>query len=119
MVIRIAVTTCLAVKKLRKDLTSCWNHVADEDNYIDTQERRSNVLFQRTDNLDRMNEHASNQRGQLHEYVRGIHYAVVEQGGFVGNVLGLNSRQWERVSTTERANLVTFKSLWGRLSICS
>ena len=111
MVVGIGVTTYLALKKLRKDLTSCWNQVADEDSYIDSQQRRIDVLFQRVDNLDRMNEHCANQNSQLNDYVNGLHYAVVEQGGFVRNVMGLNSRQWEHLSVTERANLIAFNTM--------
>ena len=43
MAVGIAVTTYFVVRNSRKDLTSCRNQVADEDNYIDAQERRINL----------------------------------------------------------------------------
>ena len=96
------------LKKLRKDLTSCWNQVADEDVYIDTQEKRIDALVKRTNALDAADERMSNEHSQLHDYVCGIHYAVVEQGGFVRHFLGLTSRDWTQLSLVERANLATF-----------
>ena len=49
----------------------------------------------------------SNETSMVLEYAAGLHYSIVEHGGFLRNGLGLSHQQWVHLATLERANLVT------------
>ena len=42
----------------------------------------------------------------VHDYASGLHYSIVENGGFLRNGLGLSHQQWVHLHTLERGNLV-------------
>jgi hypothetical protein len=46
-----------------------------------------------------------------YDYVSGLHFAVVEGGGFLQHGLGLTNDQWVHPNTWERANMQAFHSL--------
>ena len=49
----------------------------------------------------------SNETSMVLDYAAGLHYSIVEHGGFLRNGLGLSHQQWVHLATLERANLVT------------
>ena len=108
--------------KTTKDLESCWNQVADEDSYIAKQEARIDQVIQRLEQIREHNEqdHAiisdrvtecSNELSMVHDYASGLHYSIVEHGGFLRNGCGLSPEQWRHLATLERANLVSSRAL--------
>eukprot|EP00435_Cladocopium_sp_Y103_P070336 s917_g35.t1 len=54
---------------------------------------------------------ASSEVSMTHDYVTGLHYAVVEHGGFLRNGLGLTHDQWVYLTTLERGNLVSSRTM--------
>ena len=121
----LAVAGYVAWKKFAKtttDLESCWNQVADEDSYIAKQEARIDQVIQRLEQIREHNEqdHAiisdritecSNELSMVHDYASGLHYSIVEHGGFLRNGCGLTPEQWRHLATLERANLVSSRAL--------
>ena len=53
----------------------------------------------------------SNETGMAHDYASGLHYYIVESGGYLRNGLGLSNGQWIHVTTLERANLVASRTM--------
>ena len=47
----------------------------------------------------------------VHDYASGLHYYIVESGGYLRNGLGLNNDQWIHLTTLERANLVASRTM--------
>ena len=93
-------------------------HVADEDAYVARQEDRIDKLITRCEKIeDRIEqvlaqlgdeiENTSNELSMTHDYCEGLHYAIVEHGGYLRNGLGLNHDQRIHLTTLERANLVS------------
>lgn len=110
-----------AWKRLRNDLQSCWNQVGDEDSYIDTQERRIDVLEASNtalkNHIEQLEsvllekiEEVSNEVSMTHDYASGLHYSLVEHGGFLRNGLGLSNEQWVHLNILERANLIASRT---------
>ena len=46
-----------------------------------------------------------------HDYCSGLHYALVESGGFLRNGLRLSHDQWIHLNTLERANMVAHNTM--------
>ena len=108
--------------KTTTDLESCWNQVADEDSYIAKQVARIDQVIQRLDQIREHNEqdHAiisdritecSNELSMVHDYASGLHYSIVEHGGFLRNGRGRTPEQWRHLATLERANLISSRAL--------
>ena len=53
----------------------------------------------------------SNEASMVHDYASGLHYAIVENGGFLRNGPGLSHQQWVHLTTLERGNLVASRVL--------
>ena len=108
-------------KRLRRDLHSCWDQVGDEDAYIATQATRIDALesaqttlknhIEQVESvlLDKIEE-VSNEVSMTHDYASGIHYSLVEHGGFLRNGLGLSHEQWVHLNILERANLIASRT---------
>jgi hypothetical protein len=111
------------LKKLSRDMENCWRQAADEDKF-------SGRLEQRIDGLDRRIEFAKGladrNRTELHEeiqqvsnevsilthdYTSGLHYYIVESGGYLKNGFGLSHQQWTHLVSLERANLVASRTM--------
>ena len=45
-----------------------------------------------------------------HDYASGIHYSLVEHGGFLRNGLGLSHDQWVHLNVLERGNLIASRT---------
>ena len=115
------VTAYFVWKRLHTDLYSCWSQVAAEDAYVAEQEKRITDLFSQHNQLgtevqqlaaihtDRIEELA-NEVTQLDDYASGIHYSMVEQGGFLRNSTGLSHEQRIHLCTLERANLFSSRT---------
>ena len=100
---------------------SCWDQVGDEDAYIATQANRIDTLERNQTSLkhqleqfesvhgDRIDE-VSNEVSMTHDYASGIHYSLVEHGGFLRNGLGLSHDQWVHLNILERANLIASRT---------
>ena len=56
-------------------------------------------------------ESTSNEVSMTHDYASGLHYSLVEHGGFLRNGCGLSREQWVHLTTLERANLVSARTL--------
>eukprot|EP00435_Cladocopium_sp_Y103_P014607 s3391_g3.t1 len=105
-----AVVAYFAWKRLLTDLYHCCNQIADEDYYAAQQAGRIDLLTQRCERLeneleqniaelsDRVRE-TSNELSMTHDYVTGLHYSLVEHGGFLQNGLGLSHEQWMHLRT--------------------
>jgi hypothetical protein len=117
LVVGLAVKGYFMLRQAVTDLSHCWNQVADEDTYVATQESRINMLIQKCESLESRLEQVltelkdeiqtvSNETNMVHDYAAGLHYSIVEHGGFLRNGLGLSHQQWVRLATLERANLV-------------
>ena len=94
------------VKQMQQDLFHCWNQVADEDAYIAKQETRINELHNRLMMYEGRLVEQSNEHSMLHDYVCGLHYGLVESGGFLRFGFGLTMNQFTSLAMNERANLV-------------
>ena len=86
-------------KQTNKDLTSCWTQVAEEDAYVTVQEARIDELFKRCQKIEDRNEPvlaqltdevetAGNEISMTHDCCEGLHYAIVEHGGYSRNGSG-------------------------------
>ena len=112
------VTAYFVWKRLHTDLYSCWSQVAAEDAYVAEQEKRITDLFSQHNQLgtevqqlaaihtDRIEE-VANEVSMTHDYASGIHYSMVEHGGFLRNATSLSHEQWIHLHTLERANLMS------------
>jgi hypothetical protein len=120
--IGLALVGYFAWRRVSTDLRHCWNQVGDEDGYISTQEKRIGDLIGKFERMqiqmeqdysmlsDRV-EATSNEVSMTHDYASGLHYSLVEHGGFLRNGCGLSQAQWVHLTTLERANLVTARTL--------
>jgi hypothetical protein len=118
----LAMVGYLAWRKVSTDLQHCWNQVGDEDGYIAAQEKRIDDLISKVERMqtqieqdyamlsDRV-ESTSNEVSMTHDYASGIHYSLVEHGGFLRNGCGLSQAQWVHLTTLERANLISARAL--------
>ena len=109
-------------KRLHRDLYSCWTQVAEEDAYVAEQAKRIDGLVFRCNEIqknmddsaaevsDRITE-VSNELSMTHDYTTGLHYSIVEYGGFLRNGLGLSREQWSHLNVLERANLVSSRTM--------
>ena len=52
----------------------------------------------------------ANEVSMTHNYASGIHYSMVEHGGFLRNATGLSHEQWIHLHTLERANLMSSRT---------
>ena len=72
------------LEKAKWDLYHCWNQVGDEDNYyIAQQASRINGLHNQFMMMDGRLTKASNVASMSHDYIVGLHYSLVELGGFL------------------------------------
>ena len=69
--------------KAEWDIHYCWTQVADEDNYIAQQAARIDGLHNQFMMLDGRLTEASNEASMSHDFMVGLHYSVVELGGFL------------------------------------
>ena len=99
------------VKQMQQDLFHCWNQVADEDGYIAQQETRINELHNRLMMHDGRLVEQSNEHSMLHDYICGLHYGLVESGGFLRFGFGLTTDQFTSLAMHERANLVAYGAM--------
>ena len=92
------------------------------DGNISMQEKRIDELVQKIERMqtqmeqdyamlsDRV-ETTSNADSMTHDYATGLHYSLVEHGGFLGNGCGLRQAQWIHLTTLERTNLISARTL--------
>ena len=110
------------VNKIAKDLEYCWNQVADEDHFAGQQSQRIDALFDQSRRLEQILDNTkadlqdgitevSNEASMVHDYASGLHYYIVESGGYLRNGLGLSNDQWIHLTTLERANLVASRTM--------
>ena len=95
-----------AMKQVQNDVFQCWSQVADEDSYIATQEARITEIHNRLMMHDGRLIEQSNEHSMLHDYACGLHYGLVESGGFLRFGFGLTTDQFTSLAMHERANLV-------------
>ena len=120
--VMVALAGYFMLRKVAKDLQQCWNQVGDEDHFIGQQSERIDRLEQRCEALenqfgqqscilgDQINE-TSNELSMTHDYLTGLHYSLVERGGFLRNGLGLSHDQWIHLTTLERANMISSRTM--------
>eukprot|EP00435_Cladocopium_sp_Y103_P011058 s2028_g2.t2 len=117
-----AVTAFFMWKRLSTDLRNCWNQVADGDHYAGYLDERINEMGKLCERLDTQRDmlkdelmdeitRVSNEGSMDHDYCTGLHYAVVEAGGYVEHAPGLTNDQFIHMMTLERANLVTSRAM--------
>ncbi|CAL1155517.1 unnamed protein product [Cladocopium goreaui] len=94
--IGLATVGYFAWRRVSTDLYHCWNQVGDEDGYIAKQEKRIDDLIVKLERMqiqmeqdyamlsDRV-ESTSNEVSMTHDYASGLHYSLVEHGGFLRN----------------------------------
>ena len=76
-----------------------------EDAYIVQQANRIDMLDGIFYDLGERVTERINELSMTHDYVSGVHYALVEGGGFLKNGLGLTNEQCIVLNTLERANM--------------
>ena len=81
-------------EKAEWDLYQCWNQVGDEDIYIAQQAARIDGLHNQFMMMDGCLTEASNEASMSHDYMVGLHYSVVELGGFLRFPFGVEPSQW-------------------------
>eukprot|EP00435_Cladocopium_sp_Y103_P018635 s177_g4.t1 len=94
------------IRQMQDSVFHCWNQVADQDGYMGEQATRIAEMHNRLMMFDGRLVEQSNEHSMLHDYVCGLHYGLVESGGFLCFGFGLTIDQWTGMTTTERANLV-------------
>ena len=85
--------------------------MADEDSYIATQEARITEIHNRLMMHDGRLIEQSNEHSMLHDYTYGLHYGLVESGGFLRFGFGLTTDQFTSLAMHERANLVAYGAM--------
>ena len=70
-----------------------------------------NQLGQQTAILTDQITETSNELSMTHDYMTGLHYSLVEHGGFLRNGLGLSHDQWIHLTTLERANMISSRTM--------
>eukprot|EP00435_Cladocopium_sp_Y103_P061662 s367_g23.t1 len=117
-----AVTAWFTLKGLGRDLTQCWNQVAEEDEYAGQLNGRLGGVQERLASFDTQMdmlrdelrdeiETVSNNESMLRDYVNGLHFSFVESGGYLRHGLGLTGAQWVHMTTLERANMITEQTM--------
>ena len=112
MVVGLAMKGYFILRQTASDLGHCWRQVAVEDEYIARQESRIDSLVQKCERLENQLQQvlaelkdeiqtASNEISMVHDYAQGIHYTLVEHGGFLRNGLGLSHQQMVLLATLE------------------
>jgi len=99
------------LEKAEWDLYHCWNQVGDEDNYIAQQTSRIDGLHNQFMMMDGRLTEASNEASMSHDYIVGLHYSVVELGGFLRFPFGVEPSHLISMGTQERANLVALNTM--------
>ena len=96
--------------------------MAEEHSYIAEQASRIEQLIESCETLkkeieesnaehsDRITE-TSNVLHMTHDFVTGLHYSLVEHGGFLRNGLGLSREQRSHLNVLERTNLVSSRTM--------
>ena len=79
--------------KAEWDIHYCWTQVADEDNYIARQAARIDGLQNQFMMIDGRLTETSNEASMSHDFMVGLHYSVVELGGFLRFPFGVEPRQ--------------------------
>lgn len=85
--------------KVSADLFHCWNQVGDEDAYIAEQAHTIDMLDGRFYEFGEKVTETSNEVSMIHDYVSGVHYALVEGGDFLRKGLGMTNEQWIHLNT--------------------
>jgi len=117
MMVGFAIKGYFMWRQVSMDLTHCWQQVGDEDAYVATQEARIDALMRKFETLEGQLQQVvaemkdeiqriGNETNMVHDYASGLHYSIVENGGFLRNGLGLTHQQWVHLTTLERANMV-------------
>ena len=117
MMVGFAIKGYFMWRQVSTDLAHCWRQVGDEDAYVATQEARIDALMRKFENLEGQLQQVvaemkdeiqtiGNETSMVHDYASGLHYSIVENGGFLRNGLGLTHQQWVHLTTLERANMV-------------
>ena len=78
--------------KAEWDIHCCWTQVADEDNYIAQQAARIDGLHNQFMMIDGRLTEANNEALMSHDFMVGLHYSVVELGGFVPVPFGVEGK---------------------------
>ena len=88
-----------------------WNQVGDEDNYIAQQTSRIDGLHNQFMMMDGRLTEANNEASMGHDYMVGLHYSVVELGGFLRFLFGVEPNHLISMGIQERANLVACNTM--------
>ena len=100
--------------KAEWDIHYCWTQVADEDNYIAQQAARIDGFHNQFMMIDGRLTEANNEASMSHDYMVGLHYSVVELGGFLRFPFGVEPSDLISMGNQERANLVAFNAMGAR-----
>ena len=107
--------------RMATEIEKCWDRIADKDSYMALQEKRVDALVPRVEALhnqmmqtesimqDKLEEN-SREVSMVHDYATGLHYSIVEHGGFLRNGCGLTQEQWVHLTTLERGNLIASRA---------
>ena len=89
----------------------CWNQVADEDQYISTQEKRIDTLHNQVMMLEGKLTEAEQVASMDHDYLRGLHFGLVEIGGFVRFPMGIEAEHALAMDAQEKPNLLAHNTM--------
>eukprot|EP00435_Cladocopium_sp_Y103_P015254 s4574_g3.t1 len=106
----------------KQSLKRVVKSVADGDYYAGYLDERINQLAGQCERLDTQRDmlkdklmdeitRVSNESSMDRDYCTGLHFAIVENGGYVEHAPGLTNDQLIHMMTLERANLVTSRTM--------
>lgn len=108
MVIGLFIVLFIWLWKVATKLEHAWIQAADLDLYAANVERKvddhATLSTKRYEDL-------GNELSMMQDYQEGVHYGLVEQGGFVRNIMGLSMEERASMRTLESANLVAFNTM--------
>ena len=97
--------------EVKSDMYHCWSQVADEDQYISTQEKRIDTLHNQVMMLEGKLTEAEQVASMDHDYLRGLHFGLVEIGGFVRFPMGIEAEHALAMDAQEKSNLLAHNTM--------
>lgn len=97
-------------KRLERMFDLLWEHGADVDKFAaDVKSDLDNHAAIAMRNGEDMGRNLD----VCEDYLDGVHFAIVEIGGFVRNPSGISMEERSSINAIERANLVSFNAMGG------
>ena len=99
------------LQQVENDIYYCWRQVAGEDEYIAQQSSRIDVLHNQVMMCDGRLVEMEENYSMDHDYIMGLHYALLENGGFVRFTMGVEAPYLMSMTNQERGNLLAHSTM--------